>query len=311
MEDKPLNVQISQVIGEIKKNIKGKDDIIFEVLLAVLAGGHILLEDIPGVGKTTLALSLSKAMSLEYKRVQFTPDVLPSDITGFTMYNPKSQQFEFHPGSAMCNLMLADEINRTSPKTQSALLEIMEEGKVTVDGVTHEVPSPFVVIATQNPFGSAGTQRLPESQMDRFMVRLSMGYPDHAAALQILREDAGEPSLQAVLNLDELCYMQQAVQAIYVDESIYEFIVNFTEATRRSEYIQLGLSPRGSKALLRIAKASAFADSRNFVSVADIVQQIPTVVSHRIVLNSKAKAKDISVEQVLKNLLNDVRAPKI
>ncbi|MDO4317081.1 MAG: MoxR family ATPase [Lachnospiraceae bacterium] len=311
MEDKPLNVQISKVVGEIKKNIKGKDDIIFEVLLAVLAGGHILLEDIPGVGKTTLALSLSKAMSLEYKRVQFTPDVLPSDITGFTMYNQKSMQFEFHPGAAMCNLMLADEINRTSPKTQSALLEIMEEGRVTVDGVTYDVPSPFVVIATQNPFGSAGTQRLPESQMDRFMIRLSMGYPDHAAALQILREDAGEPNLQAVLNLDELSYMQQAVQAVYVDESIYEFIINFTEATRKSESIELGLSPRGSKALLRIAKASAFADSRNFVSVADIMKQIPPVVGHRIVLNSKAKARDVSVEQVLKNILNEVRVPKI
>ncbi len=306
-----MNAQISKVIDEIKKNIKGKDDVVTEILLAVLAGGHILLEDIPGVGKTTLALSLSKALSLDYKRVQFTPDVLPSDITGFTMYNQKSMQFEFHPGSAMCNLLLADEINRTSPKTQSALLEIMEEGRVTVDGVTHEVPSPFVVIATQNPFGSAGTQRLPESQLDRFMIRLSMGYPDHAAALQILREEAEGTNLQAVLSLEELRYMQQTVQSIYVDDSIYEFVVNFTEATRNSDYVELGLSPRGSKALLRIAKANAFLDARNFVSAADIVKQVFPVVSHRIVLSSKAKAKDVSAEQVLRNLLNEVRAPKI
>lgn len=306
-----VNLQVSKVLGEVKKRIKGKDDIAYEVMLAMLAGGHVLLEDIPGVGKTTLAMSLAGAMSLKYKRIQFTPDVLPSDITGFTMYNQKDNQFVYHPGAALCNLLLADEINRTSPKTQSALLEIMEEGKITVDGVTRTVPTPFLVIATQNPFGSAGTQKLPESQLDRFMVRLYMGYPEHSAALDILKEDTEEQKIQPVLKLEELSYLQDEVKAVYVDDSIYEFVVNFTESTRTNEYIDLGLSPRGSKALLRIAKASALADSRNYVSISDVVNQIPMVAGHRIVLNPRAKAKDISVDFVLKKILDTVRAPKI
>ena len=186
-----METRIQNICNEIGKVIKGKDEIIEKVLCAMLAGGHILLEDIPGVGKTTLAVSISKAISLSYKRVQFTPDVMPSDITGFSMFNVQTREFEYHPGAAMCNRFLADEINRTSPKTQSALLEMMEEGRVTVDGVTHFIPKPFFVIATQNPFGSAGTQRLPESQLDRFMVRLSMGYPDHGSSLNILKDTAG------------------------------------------------------------------------------------------------------------------------
>ncbi len=306
-----MNIQVHKIIAEIKKNIKGKDDIAYEVLLALLAGGHVLLEDIPGVGKTTLAMSMAEAMSLKYKRVQFTPDVLPSDITGFTMYNQKENQFVYHPGAALCNLFLADEINRTSPKTQSALLEIMEEGKITVDGVTRTIPKPFLVIATQNPYGSAGTQKLPESQLDRFMIRLTVGYPDHDAAIDILKSDNAPQKIQPVIDLDELLYLQEQVKSVYVEDSVYEFAVNFTEATRNSDYIDLGLSPRGCKSLLRIAKASAFADSRNFVSISDIVNQVPMVVGHRIILSSRAKAKDVSSEQVLKKLLDTVRAPKI
>lgn len=306
-----MNIHVQKIGNEIKKNIKGKDRIISKVLCSMLAGGHILLEDIPGVGKTTLAVSISKAMSLSYKRLQFTPDVMPSDITGFSLYNVGTQAFEYHEGAAMCNLLLADEINRTSPKTQSALLEIMEEGRVSVDGVTRYVPAPFLVIATQNPFGSAGTQRLPESQLDRFMVRLSMGYPNHDSAVDILKADSMDNEIQPVISVEQLVALQEAAKAVYVDDAIYEMIVNFTEATRTSEYIQLGLSPRGSKALLRMAKAQAMILDRSYVTAEDVLANLSAVVSHRLVLNSKAKAKDIEVEQVIKGLLNDIRVPKV
>lgn len=306
-----MEVAIQRIQNEVKKNIKGKDSIIFQVLCALLAGGHVLLEDIPGVGKTTLALSFSQALALSYKRVQFTPDVMPSDITGFSMYNNQTRQFEFHQGAAMCNLLLADEINRTSPKTQSALLELMEEGKVTVDGITHFIPNPFFVIATQNPFGSAGTQRLPESQLDRFMVRLSMGYPNHESSVDILKNDITASSLTPIVNIDQLVYMQKLVKNMYVDDSVYDFIVSFSEATRNSEFIQLGLSPRGMKALLRMSKAYAFMMNKSYVSIDDIIANIPSVVSHRIVLSSRAKAKDIDVDFVLQKLMNEVRVPKV
>ncbi|MCQ2421581.1 MAG: MoxR family ATPase [Lachnospiraceae bacterium] len=306
-----MEQQLQRIAYEIKKNIKGKDSVIYNVLCTMLAGGHILLEDVPGVGKTTLALAFSEAMALSYKRVQFTPDVMPSDITGFSMYNNQTKQFEYHQGAAICNLLLADEINRTSPKTQSALLELMEEGKVTVDGITHTLPKPFFVIATENPFGSAGTQRLPESQMDRFMVRLSMGYPNHEASVDILKSDSVFEKISAIVNNEGFLYMQQKAQEIYVDESVYEFIVNVAESTRNSEYIQLGISPRGMKALLRMSKAYAYMLSESYVSIEDVIANIPAVLSHRIVLNSKAKAKDIDVNTVLQKIINDVQAPKI
>lgn len=306
-----MNLQLQKIENEIKKNVKGKDAIIEKVICAMIAGGHILLEDIPGVGKTTLAMSLSQAMALSYTRVQFTPDVMPSDITGFSMYNAQTNAFEYHQGAAMSNLLLADEINRTSPKTQSALLEVMEEGKVTVDGVTHYIPAPFTVIATQNPFGSAGTQRLPESQLDRFMIRLSMGYPDHDAAVEILKEDQAPSTVTPIVNAEQIMDMRESVQSVYVDDSIFDYVINFTEATRNSEYIELGLSPRGSKALLRMAKASAFMDYRSFVSLDDIVKNIPCTVNHRLVLNSRAKAKDVDLDFVIKKLLSEVKAPKV
>ena len=306
-----MNLQLQKIKNEIKKNVKGKDEIIDQVLCAIIAGGHILLEDIPGVGKTTLAMSISQAMALSYTRVQFTPDVMPSDITGFSMYNAATGQFEYHPGAAVCNLLLADEINRTSPKTQSALLEIMEEGKVTVDGVTRYIPEPFTVIATQNPFGSAGTQKLPESQLDRFMIRLSMGYPDHDAAVEILKEDQAPATVLPIVNAQQLMEIRENVQSVFVDDSIFDYIINFSEATRSSEYIELGLSPRGSKALLRMAKASAYMDYRSFVSLDDIVKNIPCTAGHRLVLNSRAKAKDVDLDFVIKKLLSEVKAPKV
>lgn len=302
---------MQQVINEIKKNIKGKDEVITKVLCAMLAGGHVLLEDIPGVGKTTLAVSVSEAMSLTYKRVQFTPDVMPSDITGFSMFNPQTRTFEYHPGAAMCNLLLADEINRTSPKTQSALLQVMEEGRVTVDGNTYYIPKPFFVIATQNPFGSAGTQRLPESQMDRFMIRLSVGYPSHDSSVDILKSDMPFNQISAVLDNERFIAMQETVANLHVDEAVYDFIVNIAEASRDNEYISLGVSPRGTKALLRMAKAHAFMNGKDYVGMDDVVANIPTVLSHRIVLNSKAKAKEIDVDSVLRSIWNSVRVAKI
>ena len=306
-----MDSRIQAIVGEIKKSIKGKDDIISKVLCAMFAGGHILLEDMPGVGKTTLAMAISQSMSLSYRRVQFTPDVMPSDITGFNMYNNQSQQFEFHEGAAMCNLLLADEINRTSPKTQSALLELMEEGKVTVDGQTRFVPKPFIVIATQNPFGSAGTQKLPESQVDRFMVRLSMGYPNHSSSLEILRQDSVPETIVPIISADQFLAMQNEVSAVHVDDAIYEMIVNITEATRSSENIQLGLSPRGSKALLRMAKSHAFMNERSFVNTEDVLANLSCIMTHRLVLSARAKAKNIDTDAVLEKIADDIYMPKI
>ena len=239
---------------EIKKAVKGKDRAIDKVLATILAGGHVLLEDIPGVGKTTLAMAIAKTMSLSYKRVQFTPDVLPSDIVGFSMYNQGTGSFEYQQGAVHCNLFLADEINRTSPKTQSALLEVMEEGNVTVDGVTRQLPVPFTVIATENPLGSSGTQMLPESQLDRFMVCISMGYPDHEAAINILKENSGKPLslLQEAITVEQLMELKKQTNDMYVHDLLYEYIVTLVEATRTSPLFSTGASPRGSIALLRM-----------------------------------------------------------
>ncbi len=306
-----MNFQVQKIGNEIKKNIKGKDVIISKVLCAMFAGGHILLEDIPGVGKTTLAVSISEAMAMNYKRVQFTPDVMPSDITGFKMYNSLSQKFEYHEGAAMCNLFLADEINRTSPKTQSALLEIMEEGRISVDGETYYIPKPFIVIATQNPFGSSGTQKLPESQMDRFMIRLSMGYPDHSSAIDILKAETINNSIENVITTEQFLELQEQVKNVFVDDAVYEMIVNISEATRNSENIQLGLSPRGTKALLKMAKSQAFICNRNYVSAEDVIANLSCVMSHRLVLSAKAKAKNIDLDFILNKIMNDIRVPKI
>ena len=254
-----MSQKLEQVQAEVNKVIKGKEDVVKKVLAAVIAGGHILMEDIPGVGKTTLATTFAKSMSMHYKRVQFTPDVLPSDILGFSMYNSATKDFEYREGAVFTNLFLADEINRTSPKTQSALLEVMEEKTATVDGVTRPLPDPFVVIATENPYGSSGTQMLPESQLDRFMVCLSMGYPSHADAVAILKGNAGKPlsKVQEVISMEEVLALRAMTNDLYVKDEIYEYIVNLVEATRTMEIFSMGASPRGTIALLRMAKAMA------------------------------------------------------
>ncbi len=305
-----MNSELEQVIAQVGKVVKGKDDVIRKVLAAVLAGGHVLLEDIPGVGKTTLAMALGRAMKLEYRRMQFTPDVLPSDIVGFTMYNGAQGTFEYKPGAIFSNLFLADELNRTSPKTQSALLEVMEEGRVTVDGITHALPEPFTVIATENPYGSSGTQLLPESQLDRFLICLTMGYPAHRAAVEILKESAGGglEQVEAVLSGERLLQLREQAKKLHVSDVIHEYIVNLTEETRNDPRIALGVSPRGSIALLKMARAIAVIRGGEYVIPEDVLAVIPEVWSHRIHLTAMARAEGTDVAGVIREITERIRA---
>lgn len=303
-----------EVIEEVKKAVVGKDAVVGKMLMVILAQGHILLEDIPGVGKTTLALAFSKAMALDYRRMQFTPDVMPTDVIGFSVYNKATGQLEYKPGAALCNLFLADEINRTSSKTQAALLEVMEEGRITVDGVTRETPKPYIVIATQNPVGSAGTQLLPESQMDRFMVCLTMGYPKLEDEIEILRrKQGGDPleRVQKVVGAQEILAMQRTVENIYLADSLYDYIARLTAATRQEPLIRLGASPRGSIALTRMAQAAAYLSGRDYVIPRDVQLVFQDVISHRIVLSPQAKMGNITVEALLQKILNRVHAPAV
>lgn len=296
-----MNQELEQIVAEVNRIVKGKDEVIRKALAAILAGGHVLLEDIPGVGKTTLAMALGKAMELSYKRMQFTPDVLPSDIVGFTMYNSATGEFEYKKGAVFCNLFLADELNRTSSKTQSALLEVMEESKVTVDGVPYMLPVPFTVIATENPFGSSGTQLLPESQLDRFMIALSMGYPSHAAALDILKGSVGQglDQVRSVITAERLMELRARTENLYVGDNIHEYIINLTEETRRDPRIALGVSPRGSIALLKMSRAMAMMRGGEYVIPEDVLGVIDEVWKHRIQLNARARAEGMDVSDVI------------
>ena len=308
-----MSQKLEQVQAEVNKVIKGKEDVVKKVLAAVIAGGHILMEDIPGVGKTTLATTFAKSMSMHYKRVQFTPDVLPSDILGFSMYNSATKEFEYREGAVFTNLFLADEINRTSPKTQSALLEVMDEKTATVDGVTRPLPDPFVVIATENPYGSSGTQMLPESQLDRFMVCLSMGYPSHADAVAILKGNAGKPlsKVQEVISMEEVLALRAMTNDLYVKDEIYEYIVNLVEATRTMEIFSMGASPRGTIALLRMAKAMAVIDGRDYVCAKDVQDVARDVLGHRVKLSARGKAQGITMQQAIGMVIANVTAPRV
>lgn len=300
------------VMEEVARVVTGKDDCIKKAFAAILAGGHILIEDVPGVGKTTLAVAFSKVMGLENHRVQFTPDVLPADILGFNMYRKETGDFVYYPGTIMCNLFLADEINRTSPKTQSALLEVMEEGRVTVDGVSREVPKPFIVMATQNPKGSAGTQLLPESQLDRFMICMSMGYPDVKSEIAIARgrsSSANMVELQPVIGAQELEALCGMVEDVYMSESIYTYIVALVGKTRENSYIELGVSPRGTIACVRMAKAWAFLQGRNYVMPEDVADIFLDIAKHRIVLNTKARVTHMAEEAILSEILSVTKQP--
>ena len=292
------NESVYNVVNEIRKVVTGKDDCIFKAFAAILAGGHILIEDVPGVGKTTLAMAFSKALSLVNHRMQFTPDVMPADIVGFNMYQKETGKFVYYQGAVMCNLFLADEINRTSPKTQSALLEVMEEGKVTVEGKSRAVPEPFIVMATQNPKGSSGTQLLPESQLDRFMICMSMGYPD-------LKNEVVQP----VLSMHQLIMMKEQVEKVFVDDQLFAYIAMLSQATREHAYIELGLSPRGSIACVRMARAWAYLQGRDYVLPEDVAQIFLDIAKHRIVLNTKARVAHVSEAAVLEEILSQVRQP--
>lgn len=306
--------QINDIVAEVKKAVIGKDAIIIKTLLAILCKGHILIEDIPGVGKTTMALAFSKALSLEHNRMQFTPDVLPSDITGFSVYNKMTNSFEFRPGVAFCNLFLADEINRTSSKTQSALLELMEEKSITVDGNTYKLPEPYTVVATQNPIGSAGTHNLPDSQLDRFMIKLSMGYPDFNDEVSILKAKFNAAPLEkvnAVANEKTIIELQEHISSVYIDDRIYEYIVKLSNETRNHPYIKLGISPRGTLALMQISKGIAVAMGRDYVIPDDVSYICHDVFEHRIILNSKAKLAEMTAGDIISEIVKKTPAPGI
>jgi MoxR-like ATPase len=282
--------------------------------MAILAKGHVLLEDTPGVGKTTLALAFSKTMGLDYKRIQFTPEIMPADVVGFSVYNKDMEKLLYQPGAILCNLLLVDEINRASSKTQSALLEAMEEGSVTVDGVTRELPNPFTVIATQNPIGSTGTQLLPESQMDRFMVRLSMGYPELQDEIIILKNKQSRDSLKLIeqsTSALEILQIQEQVEKVHIDEDIYVYIARLAIATREHQLIRLGVSPRGSIALVRMSKAAAWLSGRDYVIPSDVQLVFFDVFEHRLILNSQVSLGNATARNILARIMQTVLPPDI
>lgn len=308
-----MNEKVQVILNEVGKVIRGKEKAIELVMTAILAKGHILLEDVPGVGKTTLAVSFSRAMELTERRLQFTPDVLPSDVVGFNMIGADGE-FQYKPGAILCNLMLADEINRTSTKTQSALLEVMEEGQVTVDGVTRQLPNPFIVVATQNPVGSAGTQMLPESQLDRFMIRISMGYPSMEEEMRLIKERQDINPLdfiEEIISKKELLQMQDQVKQVYVDDKVLGYLAKIVDGTRNHSMITLGVSPRGTLAFMDMAKARAFVQGRTFVLPEDVQAVSGAVLAHRIVLNGKARMSHVTEHDVVEEIVKKAPVPKL
>ncbi len=307
-----LFVPVQKVIEQVNRVILGKEREVREIMLAFLANGHVLLEDIPGVGKTTLALAFSRAMELEYRRIQFTPDVLPSDLTGFSIYRRDKERFVYQKGSVFCNLLLADELNRTSPKTQSALLEVMEERKVTVEGITRSVPSPFLVIATQNPSGAAGTQSLPEAQVDRFTASLSIGYPDFESelsmAMGVSARSRVEP-IQPVMDRALLLQAQEAASGVYLGEPVSRYLVELVRATREHRLLARGASPQATIALVRMARAAAWLEGRGFVTPGDVAGQFPYVIRHRLLLNNAARMEHMEKAAVIEEILSSVPRP--
>ena len=301
---------IGKVMDEVKKAVVGKDAVLLRAVLAILAGGHILLEDVPGVGKTTMALAFSKALGLRYNRMQFTPDVLPSDVTGFSLYNKAVGKMEYQPGAVLCNLFLADELNRATSRTQAALLEAMEEGQVTVDGVTHALPRPFIVIATQNPAGASGTQLLPDSQMDRFMVKLSLGYPEPQDELRMLRrKQKGNPldGVQQALDKAGLAALRAQTDQIYVSDDVLDYIVRLVAGTRTLPELVQGASPRATLAVAAMAKAAALARGADYVTPADVRRIFHCTVTHRLIPAPQTR----DVDALLDDLMRSISAPQL
>ena len=308
-----VNEFAHRILGQVRKVVSGKDPALLWVLATILAGGHILLEDIPGVGKTTMAVSFSKVLGLSYNRVQFTPDVLPSDVTGYSVPDPATGTMKYQPGAVLCNLFLADELNRATSRTQSALLEAMEEGQVTVDGVSHPLPRPFIVIATQNPTGAAGTQMLPDSQMDRFTIRMSLGYPDaDSEVAMVMRRQDGNPmeKLQSLMAAEDLAVLQEEVASTFIHESVVRYIVALITATRENEYLLRGASPRATLSVTAMAKAVARLRDRDYVTPRDVQEVFLRTIGHRVLLSGLAENEGIAVETVLEKILQEIPAPK-
>lgn len=307
-----MDKRISALIENIEKVIVGKHDVIMNAVTALIMEGHILIEDVPGVGKTQLAAALSRSVGGSFNRIQLTPDIMPSDITGFSMINRTTGDFEYKKGAAFCNFLLADEINRASPKAQSALLEVMEERQISVDGQTHSLMRPFMVLATQNPVETYGTYHLPEAQMDRFAMRISMGYPTSAEESAILERNEFEnpvSKLSAVISTDDVAALQDEAKKVRAAENVKNYIVSIAEATRNDENIKLGVSPRGSIALFKAAKARAFIDGRDFITPDDVKSCAVIVLSHRIMLSPKGKATLGSAESAIENAVSLVEVP--
>ena len=315
MDAKEIQEKIDILQKEVSTVIKGKDEVIRKVIMAILASGHVLLEDVPGLGKTTLAKAFSKALGFANKRIQFTPDTMPSDIVGMSIYNEQTNAFEYVEGAAVnCNLLLGDEINRTSSKTQSALLEAMAEGCVTVDGVTHQLLEPFVVMATQNPVTSGGTQALPDSQLDRFMICLSMGYPDAESQLAILKNVSDRDlieKVQPVMTIEDVKQAQSYVKNMQVNDEILRYIICLCEKTREHEHVELGISPRGVGALAEMAKAFALCEGRTYVVPEDVLAIFSDVCAHRLILNTKARRENVTAYEILEEIAQQVEKPKL
>ncbi|MGP7819590.1 AAA family ATPase [Niallia sp. 01092] len=306
------NVKINRIIENIEKVMIGKREVAELSLIALLAEGHVLLEDVPGVGKTMMVRSLAKSVGANFKRIQFTPDLLPSDVTGVSIYNPKEMEFQFVPGPILGNIILADEINRTSPKTQSALLEAMEESSVTIDGTTHELNKPFFVMATQNPIEYEGTYPLPEAQLDRFLLKMKMGYPTVQEEMEVLTRvqvQAPIENLQPVVSLEELVMLQEEVKKVYVDDTVKKYIVQLADSTRVDPSVYLGVSPRGSIAVMKAAQSYAFIQGRDYVLPDDIQYLVKAVFAHRIILKSEAKFEGICAEDVIDRVVSKVSVP--
>jgi MoxR-like ATPase len=304
--------KILDAIAEMETVIIGKHREMILLMTAMLSGSHVLIEDVPGTGKTSLAATMSRVMGMQFNRAQFTPDIMASDITGFNIYNRQKESFEFRSGLVMCNLLLADEINRASPKTQSALLEAMEENKVTVDGVTYPMPEPFMVIATQNPTGYVGTYPLPEAQLDRFAFKLNMGYPSPQEEVEILRARRGQNPMNTarqMLSAEDIVAAKQKVAEVKVEDSLYSYIVSLISATRRHKSLSLGASPRASVALMRLSQAYAFLRGRDYVLPDDIAALYRTAVAHRVMLTQEAKLNHLSVNTVLDEIFRSVEVP--
>lgn len=303
-----------KIMESVNGLISGKEDVVRKVMTAIIAGGHILIEDIPGVGKTTMAKAFAAAMGLDNRRIQFTTDVMPSDITGFMMFDKWKNDFVFKPGAVMCNLLLADEINRTSSKTQAALLEVMEEGRVTIDGETKQVPHPFMVIATQNPIGSVGTTLLPESQLDRFMFRINMGYPEMEYEINMLMDKQEKSdilsSVKPIINKEQLQIMQEEAAKVFVHKDIAAYAVRLVNFTRNHPDIELGISPRGTIAIVKAAKALAYIEGRDYVIPDDIKHVLYDATNHRIVLSGRGKSQGATVKTIIHDMIKNVTEDK-